>query len=138
MRKFIALSAGSAMCIVMGMLSGVAASAADAPTIEVTLQNGAFSPAEVKVAANTAVVLKFINKDAAAAEIEAQNLSRRLRLAGTGDELDRLSETLNTMLGRLEASGSFNAMFTHRVKVSDVKEVDLELIGWLRRAYEEA
>lgn len=48
----------------------------------------------------------------AAAEIEAQNLSRRLRLAGTGDELDRLSETLNTMLGRLEASFRHMAQFT--------------------------
>ena len=41
-------------------------------------------------------------------------------------------------LGRLEASGSFNAMFTHRVKITNVKEVDPELIGWLRRAYEGA
>jgi heavy metal sensor kinase len=48
----------------------------------------------------------------AAAEIEAQNLSRRLRLVGTGDELDRLSETLNTMLGRLEASFRRMAQFT--------------------------
>jgi hypothetical protein len=38
--------------------------------------------------------------------------------------------------GRLEASGSFNAMVTHRVKVGSVKEVDRDLIGWLRRAYE--
>ena len=41
-------------------------------------------------------------------------------------------------LGRLEASGSFNAMFTHRVKVGSLAEVDAELIGWLRRAYDEA
>jgi hypothetical protein len=41
-------------------------------------------------------------------------------------------------MGRLEASGSFNAMFTHRVKVATLAEVDPELIGWLRRAYEEA
>jgi hypothetical protein len=40
--------------------------------------------------------------------------------------------------GRLEPSGSFNAMVTHRVKVSGVAEVDKELIGWLRKAYEEA
>jgi hypothetical protein len=40
--------------------------------------------------------------------------------------------------GRLEASGSFNAMVTHRVRVADVKEVDSELIGWLRQAYENA
>ncbi len=39
---------------------------------------------------------------------------------------------------RLEASGSFNAMVSHRVRVSDPREVDAELIGWLRRAYEEA
>jgi len=37
---------------------------------------------------------------------------------------------------RLEASGSFNAMVSHRVRVSDAAEVDDELIGWLQRAYE--
>ena len=40
--------------------------------------------------------------------------------------------------GRLEASGSFNAMVSHRVRVSDVNEVDDELIGWLRQAYDQA
>lgn len=38
--------------------------------------------------------------------------------------------------GRLEAST--NEMFTHRVKVSSVKEVDKELAGWLKQAYESA
>jgi len=37
--------------------------------------------------------------------------------------------------GRLEASGSFNAMVSHRVRVEDVKQVDAELIGWLKQAY---
>jgi hypothetical protein len=41
-------------------------------------------------------------------------------------------------LGRLEASGSFNAMFTHRVRVASPAEVDDELVGWLRRAYDGA
>lgn len=40
--------------------------------------------------------------------------------------------------GRLEAAGSWNAMVTHRVRVTDVGEVDAELIGWLRTAYESA
>ena len=40
--------------------------------------------------------------------------------------------------GRLEASGSFNAMVSHRVRVSSAKEIDRELVGWLKRAYEEA
>ena len=38
--------------------------------------------------------------------------------------------------GRLEASGSFNAMFTHRIRIGGLKEVDKEVIDWLRRAYE--
>jgi hypothetical protein len=40
--------------------------------------------------------------------------------------------------GRLEASGSFSEMVTHRVRVADVSEVDAELVGWLRAAYDEA
>lgn len=38
--------------------------------------------------------------------------------------------------GRLEAPGSFNAMVSHRVRVRAREEVDAELLGWLRRAYD--
>lgn len=38
--------------------------------------------------------------------------------------------------GRLEASGSFNAMVSHRVRLEDKKDVDKELVGWLKKAYE--
>jgi hypothetical protein len=38
--------------------------------------------------------------------------------------------------GRLEDSGSFNAMFSHRVRVSTPADVDKELVGWLKQAYE--
>ena len=40
--------------------------------------------------------------------------------------------------GKLEASGSFNAMVSHRVRVESAKDVDKELIGWLKQAYEQA
>jgi hypothetical protein len=40
--------------------------------------------------------------------------------------------------GRLEASGSFNAMVTHRVRVESAKEVDAELLRWLKSAYDAA
>ncbi len=40
--------------------------------------------------------------------------------------------------GRLEASGSFNSMVTHRVRVATPAEVDAELVGWLRQAYDGA
>lgn len=40
--------------------------------------------------------------------------------------------------GRLEASGSFNAMVSHRVRLENASDVDAELIGWLKQAYEGA
>lgn len=39
---------------------------------------------------------------------------------------------------RLEASGSFNQMVSHRVRLQSAKDVDGELIGWLKKAYEAA
>lgn len=37
--------------------------------------------------------------------------------------------------GRLEVSGSFNAMVSHRVRVEKVSDVNAELIDWLKQAY---
>ena len=39
---------------------------------------------------------------------------------------------------RLENSGPFGTMCTHRVKLSEAKEVDKELTDWLKEAYEKA
>ena len=55
---------------------------------------------------------------------------------------DRLDLGLNLKgvapAGRLEASGSFNAMVTHRMRIGAEAEVDAELLGWLRAAYDAA
>lgn len=40
--------------------------------------------------------------------------------------------------GRLESSGSFNAMVSHRVRLAGLAEVDGEVEGWLNQAYERA
>ena len=40
--------------------------------------------------------------------------------------------------GRLESAATFNALFTHRVRVRSVEEIDEELIGWLGEAYTQA
>jgi hypothetical protein len=40
--------------------------------------------------------------------------------------------------GRLEASGSFNSMCSHRVRLESAKDVDAELVGWLRQACDNA
>jgi len=39
--------------------------------------------------------------------------------------------------GRLEAAGSWNRMVTHRVRIADPAEVDDEVYGWLRQAYDQ-
>lgn len=39
---------------------------------------------------------------------------------------------------RLEAAGSFNSMVSHRVRLEKPADVDAELVGWLRQAYERA
>jgi hypothetical protein len=40
--------------------------------------------------------------------------------------------------GRLEASGSFNAMVSHRVRLGAADEVDGKVLDWLRAAYDAA
>lgn len=37
--------------------------------------------------------------------------------------------------GRLESSGPFGAMCTHRVQLTDASDVDDELLGWIKEAY---
>ena len=40
--------------------------------------------------------------------------------------------------GRFEAAASWNAMVTHRVRISDPEQIDGELLAWLRQAYDAA
>ena len=40
--------------------------------------------------------------------------------------------------GRLEASGSYNAMCSHRIRLEQDGDVDADVMGWLRQAYEAA
>jgi predicted transport protein len=39
---------------------------------------------------------------------------------------------------RLEASGTWHNMVTHRVRITDPKQIDKELSAWLKQAYEAA
>ena len=39
-------------------------------------------------------------------------------------------------VGRFEAAGAWNAMVTHRVRISDPKQMDAELLKWLKQAYD--
>ena len=39
---------------------------------------------------------------------------------------------------RLESAGGFNALFTHRVRLFSTADINTELTGWLKRAYDRA
>jgi hypothetical protein len=40
--------------------------------------------------------------------------------------------------GRLGSAAGFNALFTHRVRLSNTTDIDAQLTGWLQRAYDRA
>ena len=40
--------------------------------------------------------------------------------------------------GRFEPAGKWNAMVTHRVRIRDPKQVDREVLNWLKQAYDAA
>jgi hypothetical protein len=40
--------------------------------------------------------------------------------------------------GRFEPTGTWNQMVTHRVRIGDPKEIDAEVLRWLKRAYDAA
>ena len=48
----------------------------------------------------------------------------------------KLKDKLTT--DRLENSGPFGAMCTHRVKLTDINQIDAELREWLQEAYQKA
>jgi len=39
---------------------------------------------------------------------------------------------------RLEASGTWNPMVSHRVRISDQQQIDAQLLDWLKQAYQAA
>jgi hypothetical protein len=64
--------------------------AADSVTYETTLKGQAFTPAEIKVPANTDFILKLINDNAAPAELEAKDLKIEKVAAGNSSIVVRV------------------------------------------------
>lgn len=40
--------------------------------------------------------------------------------------------------GKLEAAGSWNSMCTHRIRIESADDIDKQVIGWLKQAYDQA
>jgi Domain of unknown function (DUF4287)/Domain of unknown function (DUF5655) len=57
----------------------------------------------------------------------------------TADRMDiGIKLKQNKPTNRFEPAGTWNNMVTHRVRISDPKEIDAELLKWLKQAYENA
>ena len=57
----------------------------------------------------------------------------------TGERMDigiKLKNMATT--GRFEEAGTWNAMVTHRVRITDPKQIDAEVINWLKQAYDKS
>jgi hypothetical protein len=53
-----------------------------------------------------------------------------------GIKLKGIAATDLIQADRLELAGSWNAMVTHRVRIADAKDINAEVLGWLKQAYE--
>ena len=91
----------------------------------------------------SAAILKFGN-DVELAPKKAYVSLRRKKQFGLVQPSTKSRVDIGLNLGdakptkRLEASGSFNAMVSHRVRLTSKSDVDKQLIGWLKRAYDRA
>jgi hypothetical protein len=119
-----AASADSAPDLIEAQFQGTKAAAR--PVYEVVLRAVQQFGADIEVAPKKAYVSLRRSKQFALLQPAPGRLDVGINLKGT------------PAAGRLEASGSFNAMVSHRVRVTSVAEVDTELVDWLRAAYDRA
>lgn len=94
-----------------------------------------------------AVLLNVINNFGKDIEIAPKKTSVSLR---TKKQFALIQPTTKTRIdlglklkghpieGRLEASGPFGTMCTHRIQLTDVSQIDQEVIDYMKMAYEES
>lgn len=90
-----------------------------------------------------AEVMKFGNDIEVAPKKAYVSLRRKKQFAILQPSTkDRLDVGLNIKgvqpSGDVTASGSWNAMCTHRIKVEDEKRINKDLIQWIRQSYDQA
>ncbi len=79
------MTRSTALAALFAALTALAIPARAEDVVTVTLKNDVFTPAEVKIPANADVTLKFVNADAAAAEIESKDLKIEKVVAGNSE-----------------------------------------------------
>ncbi|WP_394769167.1 DUF4287 domain-containing protein [Lacisediminihabitans sp.] len=92
---------------------------------EILTRAGEFGPVSV-APTNTYLSLLKGTKKFAIVQVTGDRLDLGLKLPRADDD------------ARLEPSGSWNSMVTHRVRVTSPDQLDGQLLGWLRQAYDAA
>lgn len=121
--------------------------AGEAPASDDALLDGQYAGAKAALRPIYEAILAFVRKFGGDVEVAPKKAYVSLRRSkqfalvqpSTATRVDvgiNLKGVAPT--GRLEASGSFNAMVTHRVKIAGPAEVDKELQSWLKAAYDAA
>ncbi len=85
-----------------------------------------FGPDVTAAPTNTYISLLRKNKKFAILQVTSERMDIGIKLKGA-KTTDRLS-----------TAGAWNAMVTHRVQVSDPKQIDAEVLRWLKQAFETA
>jgi hypothetical protein len=86
----------------------------------------AFGPGVALAPTSSYVSLLHRGKKFAIVQVTADRMDVGLKLKGAKP------------IGRFEPAGRWNSMVTHRVRVSEPRQIDAELMQSLRQAYEEA
>lgn len=96
------------------------------PYDELLGQISKFGP-DVSVApTNSYISLLRKGKKFAIVQVTSDRLDIGIKLKG--------AETTN----RFQAAGAWNSMVTHRVQISNSKQIDAEVLKWLKRSFDEA
>lgn len=80
----------TAATLAIASLASLAAAAADPMTYEITLKDQTFTPAELKVPAGTAFIIKVKNENAAPAEFESTDMKFEKVVAGNSEILTKV------------------------------------------------
>jgi hypothetical protein len=88
--------------------------------------------------------MTFLKKDHAITHGFANFITLKFREAdaGSSDADDLITIQYKgkdkPYVGRLETSGPFGTMCTHKIQLTELEQVDDELLSWIKEAYEQA
>jgi hypothetical protein len=93
------------------------------PYEELLARVGKFGPDISTVPTNSYISILRNGKKLAVVQITSERLDIGIKLKSAKPA------------GRFDAAGAWNSMVTHRVRISDPAQIDVEVLDWLKQAY---